>query len=74
MDARQIERVLALDAITKNIVRNVVAKDELPTKIGACRTAFVCTTHDADKPSQTGSLSTSTVTTEKLYCVQRDAI
>ena len=32
--------------------RNVVAKDELPKKIGACRTAFVCNTHDADKPGQ----------------------
>ena len=52
MDARQIERVLALDSITKNIVRNVVAKDEFPTKIGACRTAFVCNTHDADKPGE----------------------
>ena len=52
MDTRQIERVLALDSITKNIVRNVVAKDELPTKIGACRTAFVCNTHDADKHTQ----------------------
>ena len=44
--------LLALDSITKNIVRNVVAKNELPTKIGACRTAFVCNTYDADKPGQ----------------------
>ena len=52
MDRRQIERVFALGSVTKNIIRNVVAKDELPTKIGACRTAFVCNTYDANKLGQ----------------------
>ena len=49
MDTIQIERVLALDTRTKDVVRDVV-KDELPTTIvGACPTAFVCKAHDADK-------------------------
>ena len=53
MDTKQIERMLALDSRTKDVVRGVVAKDELPTRIvGACPTAFVCNTHDADKPGQ----------------------
>ena len=37
----------------RGVVRGVVAKDELPTRIvGACPTAFVCNTHDADKPGE----------------------
>ena len=52
METSQIARLLARDARTRSIVRDVVPKDGLPTMIDAFTFAFVCNTHDGDKPVQ----------------------
>ena len=52
METSQIARLLARDARTRSIVRDVVPKDGLPTMIDAFPFAFVCNTHDGDKPGQ----------------------
>ena len=52
METSQIARLLARDVRTRSIVRDVVPKDGLPTMIDAFPFAFVCNTHDGDKPGQ----------------------
>ena len=42
----------ARDARTRSRVRDVVPKDGLPTMIDSFPFAFVCNTHDCDKPGQ----------------------
>ena len=52
METSHIARLLARDARTRSIVRDVVPKDGLPTMIDAFPFAFVCNTHDGDKHGQ----------------------
>ena len=51
-ETSQIARLLAGDARTRSIVRDVVPKDGLPTMIDGFPFAFVCNTYDGDKPGQ----------------------
>ena len=52
MDIPQIARLLAMDARTKSIFRDVVPKDGLSTTIYALQVAFMCNTDDADEPGE----------------------
>ena len=50
MDTEQIARLLAIDARTKCIFRDVLPKDGLSTTIDRFPVAFVCNTLDGDEP------------------------
>ena len=51
MDTDQIDGLLATDAYTRTVVQDVVSKNGLPT-ITKLPVAFVCNTHNSDKPGQ----------------------